>query len=631
MSYGVLRSDDWKPVVKGWAPSITKYDPDQPRDSHGRFGFGGGSSTQSGVTTAKVSDMSPGDSFHIGSHGNITIESIKDDKNPNYARITGVRQSDGKRVTVAVSRNKTYEHTKSKEVKPAATVVQPKQEEAKRLYPPEETKKLREAMSKAIEEHKTEFEKTKGLVFSETDATRQARQNMVDVSRVFGNKVTEFVNAKTSELANEQGLTPITTEDLARLKQNYEDSLGKQANASQETKEYAGGLAAIYSLEIGDRSASIFSDSLLQFGFSQQQIDAFTRATGPGNSEVFTNGISLYGIGPVDRQLGGGLTLTREMSFSAVVNGQGVDGPISVPLRDILASKADAYKELGVFRQESASVESSRFVMPNQYSIQAGILQLYCGERYSSLSSATLINQSILENQSQIQSKFDSLNAQYDSAKPLSDTARKEYIDASKSGDPYNKLYTAVMWETLNNLRAFGGPENSVNVNNIVGSNKKRRAEIQSSIGQASAFFPSDWVRQANEKPINTMKVSSGNGRASYQPWTRTIKLYANDGLSTVLHEMTHHVEMTVPDVAILEKGFWQSRCPQERKTVNVGGGQGDPDTFPDAYSGRYYGGGSWEIASTGMEGMLIHGSYIKGDADYQSFMTGLLLLAGRA
>ena len=94
---------------------------------------------------------------------------------------------------------------------------------------------------------------------------------------------------------------------------------------------------------------------------------------------------------------------------------------------------------------------------------------------------------------------------------------------------------------------------------------------------------------------------------------------------------MTHHVEMTVPDVAILEKGFWQSRCPQERKTVNVGGGQGDPDTFPDAYSGRYYGGGSWEIASTGMEGMLIHGSYIKGDADYQSFMTGLLLLAGRA
>ena len=104
---------------------LLKYNEDQARDWHGRFGSG---------TSEKVSESSVGRHILIGSHGAVKIESLKDDVNPNYVRIKGTRLSDGKKVTIAASRKKEYIHSSAeKPHSETPAVVAPKPESTAKI------------------------------------------------------------------------------------------------------------------------------------------------------------------------------------------------------------------------------------------------------------------------------------------------------------------------------------------------------------------------------------------------------------------------------------------------------------------------------------------------------------------
>ena len=88
------------------AKSVHKYNEEQARDSHGRFGKG---------TDATISEDSKGHFVVLGSHGSVKVLSLTDDKSPNYVRVKAIRLSDKKIITFAASRTKLYTHHDSQE------------------------------------------------------------------------------------------------------------------------------------------------------------------------------------------------------------------------------------------------------------------------------------------------------------------------------------------------------------------------------------------------------------------------------------------------------------------------------------------------------------------------------------
>ena len=86
---------------------VVKYSEDQARQSNGEFGSG---------SSEKITNESIGKTIEFGKHGDIKVESLKNDKSPDYVRVTGTRLSDGKRVTIAASRRKEYTHKSERKV-----------------------------------------------------------------------------------------------------------------------------------------------------------------------------------------------------------------------------------------------------------------------------------------------------------------------------------------------------------------------------------------------------------------------------------------------------------------------------------------------------------------------------------
>jgi hypothetical protein len=110
-----------------------------------------------------------------------------------------------------------------------------------------------------------------------------------------------------------------------------------------------------------------------------------------------------------------------------------------------------------------------------------------------------------------------------------------------------------------------------------------------------------------------------------------TIRL-VDRGFSTTIHELTHYMEDRVPDLSLLEKAFWEYRCPDGKisRLKNYGSATGNPDNFPDSYGGRVYRGEKfWELATTGMQAIKSGGGNME-DSEYRDFVAGFLLLAGR-
>ena len=162
-------------------------------------------------------------------------------------------------------------------------------------------------------------------------------------------------------------------------------------------------------------------------------------------------------------------------------------------------------------------------------------------------------------------------------------------------------------------------------------------ANTAAAIQQAQQKLPSDWIQRANGRNQSgiTFKCTNGGGSGKYLDYTSggpTIRLrstYGNSNFPRIAtHEITHSCQGACQDIGVAERAFLRDRATGKEVAVGAGG-KGDPDNFRDKYTGRNpYTDGFTEVMTTGMEQMIAQS--FGGDTDFQNFVTGTLLMAGR-
>lgn len=148
-----------------------------------------------------------------------------------------------------------------------------------------------------------------------------------------------------------------------------------------------------------------------------------------------------------------------------------------------------------------------------------------------------------------------------------------------------------------------------------------------------------DWVRKlvrAELRPKNLkVKVLPPSGRAHAEPTGSVIALSEDSSVSTIAHEIVHHIEFNNPDVARLVEEFYKRRTKgsKPRKLSEVTGNKGFRDseiTLVDewvkrggsAYTGKLYAGDYTEILAMGIERMILDpAEFFRKDPDYFGFM----------
>ena len=662
-SYDTLKAS----VAKLRLANVVKYSPDQPRDSHGRFGSNNSeSSLESSTSKKKIDQMSVGDTITHGSHGRITIKEIKPDKSDNYRRVVGIRESDGKKVTIAVSRNKEYEHTPgdgrnpaptptpSVTTPPTAATTTATSGERTSTVTKEETAALAQKLEAAQKEYNDLMSQLPGTGITmtglhNTPEEEAIRARLVEVTKTLGSAVTAFIDAKVDSIQEAGSFTPkITREMIGEEEKKASDARVASNRIRSEANDLSTRLADEYQDDVLNTTNSIVADAMRSGGFPQETIDAFLRQN-EGSDRVLT--ILGSNLPPSTSSLldsSDSVTSPNAVNFvvethsdpSTGVYGKQVyicnaDNSIKIPLEEVFKGKEEELARLGigVLKTRTGVGSETKAYSISYYNpryLRTDLMRKFFG----ATGSASRFNEMPKEFQARFATQVKQLATAYKKSETDVAQAIRSYTDMYARIQS-EQLRSTVTFDTLRSLREFAdGKTLQVATGQIIGGNKKSREDIAGLFTSASTRLPADWVRLANERQMLGVNVRA-SGRAFYSPMRREITLYLSDAkrqLSTVLHESTHHMEKTVPGLAILEKGYWEQRCPERHKSKNVGGGEGDPDTFPEPYSGRVYDGfGSWEIATVGMEGMLASqqtGGYL--DKDYRDFMSGLLLLVGK-
>lgn len=119
--------------------------------------------------------------------------------------------------------------------------------------------------------------------------------------------------------------------------------------------------------------------------------------------------------------------------------------------------------------------------------------------------------------------------------------------------------------------------------------------------------------------------------RAWYQPWDQTVAIGDSSPVRTVIHEIGHHLENTMPGWQQAANDFLRYRTRGESLTsiypgtVNAGE-MSRRDKFLNPYMGKEYDGKQTEIISMGIEEMFDDSSaFYRKDPEYFSFIYGLL------
>lgn len=145
-----------------------------------------------------------------------------------------------------------------------------------------------------------------------------------------------------------------------------------------------------------------------------------------------------------------------------------------------------------------------------------------------------------------------------------------------------------------------------------------------------------DWLKTT---PVNFQALPK-NSRASYSPLTKTAKITAN--VSTIIHEVSHHLEMENPNIYQACKDFRKSRTKGDplKKLSKLTGNKrhkAHEEAYEDEWKkrgGSHYMGRSYarwglqttEILTMGMERLFnTPVEFAKNDPEYFRFLIGLL------
>lgn len=153
-------------------------------------------------------------------------------------------------------------------------------------------------------------------------------------------------------------------------------------------------------------------------------------------------------------------------------------------------------------------------------------------------------------------------------------------------------------------------------------------------LNESQRFFPTDWLKKMHSMPLKVTERKRG----VFVPG-KLIAISSKEQAkqkSTMVHEMMHLAESTVPGMSDVIGAQYQRRTKGERlkRITNHGPGEfcrrdkwlGNSENGDGEYMGKYYKGGEHhEIATMAMEGILFDEYPIEDDPEVREMVLGLI------
>jgi hypothetical protein len=180
----------------------------------------------------------------------------------------------------------------------------------------------------------------------------------------------------------------------------------------------------------------------------------------------------------------------------------------------------------------------------------------------------------------------------------------------------------------------------------------KLKDSMRTDLGEALNYLPTTWIEQIQSQPLGIRSVSEeflkeypgGPTRGHYNPRDAAIvlsqeKWQSREIVPTVVHELGHHIEHTIPEVRGLTREFFAARTKGDTPKPLGHGYQPNEMSLRDKWFTDYVGRSNslphTEVVSMGLQTFLAEGTsstfYRENDPGTYHFILGLLAAGGHA
>ncbi|EJA0855069.1 hypothetical protein M0910_002535 [Listeria monocytogenes] len=174
----------------------------------------------------------------------------------------------------------------------------------------------------------------------------------------------------------------------------------------------------------------------------------------------------------------------------------------------------------------------------------------------------------------------------------------------------------------LKKIRNFG----EVTIDNILDNSDLYLKQI---LINSRNYFPTSWITESNKNSVLLLNLTNNRGSQQLYKGVSIISAGTSETKSTIIHEMMHHFESSVPGFLAAEKLFYERRT-KGYDLVQLGYPYDEQevarlDKFVIGYIGKDYAGTGYEIMSVGLQEIMEANTRIYRDTDYIHFILGML------
>ncbi|EHG1823767.1 TPA: phage minor head protein [Listeria monocytogenes] len=179
-----------------------------------------------------------------------------------------------------------------------------------------------------------------------------------------------------------------------------------------------------------------------------------------------------------------------------------------------------------------------------------------------------------------------------------------------------------LIFSELKKIRKFG----NVKMLNILDNSDLYLKQI---LINNKKYFPASWITESNKNSVLLLNLTKERGSQQLYKGVSIVSAGVHGTKSTIIHEMMHHFEISVPGFLAAEKLFYERRT-KGYDLVQLGYPYDDQeigrlDKFVIGYIGKDYAGTGYEIMSVGLQEMMEADTRIFSDTDYIHFIIGML------
>jgi hypothetical protein len=676
--FKILPGDALPPGVPAPSTAIYKFNEDEERNYHGEW-TSGGDDAPIGATSKNGASLTAGDVIDFGKHGRVMIVSnVVHPRNPAYRSVVAMK-TDGTKVKIDMSGKKVYPIVHAGTLPPVAATLVPTGPQVN--ITKEDVADLKGQLKIASARVQEELHSRVVAVVNADGLDRRRTQAEMDrnaaqaatLTKNFGAVVDARINELVQRESDRLGVHA-STENLTALRRkayaaashtSVENMMAPRAQILDDyTRNFNNGMTAAIATGLENLGVGVHDEVIPDgsgdhdtYEITQKDIDAFKSGLnessvgsryiynlserrmfgtsssnteivlGPGDKETalraaFKTDYSPSDIGMEDF-FGGKRTFMDSTMMTLVLPDGG-----RVPTYDLYQANKKEFGALGV----RFSVSNNAGMRATNSVAARSAISSWLDGTQPKLPNGVKIG---LVDSATIQQYRDALVRVQADKDAAGSTEIAQRITAYKqSMKDMATIQKDVTFGVLGQLRPLGSPGDIFIQPGHTSGTAVEAALGKELIGNAAKYLPSDWIEASNLRGGVQLRVNSRSSGRSFNRGNyielKTKSSTLSSQQSVAIHEMMHRIESVNPDVSTLEEAYWKLRAPGQYKTKNVGGGKGDPDTFKVKYSGRYYGGGNWEIGSMGMQGLHDNSAQTRDDPDYKAFMLGLVTLADR-